>query len=103
MVGVEKIPRHLQKTVTGIVCYLIENPNAKDTESGVQRWWLDEKHSQGYAQEALDWLVQRNWVTVRDTGVSKRLYGLNKTQLEAMQNFLRTTEKLIENHNDEDR
>jgi len=92
-VNTHEVPGHIRAISVQIVSYLLKNPDAKDTKDGVQRWWLDERYSQEYAQEALDWLVQQKWVTVRETGALVPLYGLNKIKLHAIQKFLKTIEK----------
>lgn len=76
-----------------ILRHLIEHPEAKDTRQGIIRWWLpdagDERREEE-VQQAIDWLVAQNWLVKRDTTSSQTLYGMNRTTLEAIEEFLKT-------------
>jgi len=77
--------------VQHILRHLIKYPNAKDTLHGIRRWWFKDsvERSDTEVQEALDTLVQRGWLTQRQTATSQRFYGLNAAKLEEIKVFLR--------------
>ena len=71
---------------------LIERPDAKDTLEGIRNWSLPRdfiSREKITVQEALDFLVSREWVTERRRGSSGKIYGLNKNRLKEIQDFLR--------------
>jgi hypothetical protein len=75
----------------GILQYLIEHPDAKDTTEGILKWWLPEGHRWGRreVQAALDLLTSKRWLTKRGTTPSKEIYGINKGRLQEIRSFLR--------------
>lgn len=76
-----------------ILRHLIDHPEAKDTRQGIIRWWLPDTGSERRGEEvqqAIDWLVVQDWLVKRDTTSSQTLYGLNRTKLEVIEEFLKT-------------
>jgi hypothetical protein len=76
-----------------ILRHLIEHPEAKDTRRGIVRWWVPDvgvERREEEVQQAIDWLVTQNWLVKRDTASSQTLYGMNRTKLEAIEEFLKT-------------
>ena len=77
-----------------ILHYLIEHPDAKDTVSGILRWWLP-ANPRGWeeqdVQQALDVLVVKAWVTRRQLISSEVLYGLSPSKIQEIQDFLQET------------
>ena len=74
-----------------ILRYLIEHPGAKDTLTGINKWWLvinEGEWGKAVVQEALDLLVERGWLTVRRMFSLRRIYGLDPTRLEEIRAFL---------------
>jgi hypothetical protein len=72
---------------TAILRYLIEHPDAKDTASGIARWWLSPHHDEwkrDVIQTAIDGLVARGWLIRRETTPSHVVYGLDKQHLETI-------------------
>lgn len=77
--------------IQAILHYLIKNPDAKDTIEGVRTWWLPEgyqKQRQEELEETIDFLVSKNWLTLRMTSHKKKIYGLNKDFCEQVMNYL---------------
>lgn len=82
-----------------ILHYLMRHPDAKDTMTGILRWWLPREgveRKEEEVQEALDTLVARGWVTTRQTTPSQSLYWLNQEKLEEIKAFLRELEGAAE-------
>jgi len=83
-------PGSRRKVIQGILQYLIEHPEAKDTVEGIRRWWLPRdvgEWGEEEVQQALDDLVERGWLTTRETAPSHTIYGLNRDRLEEIEKF----------------
>jgi response regulator of citrate/malate metabolism len=75
----------------GILQYLVEHPDAKDTLEGIHKWWLSEGQSnwsRDKVQKALDGLTSKGWLTKRGTKPSKQIYGINSDRLEEIKSCL---------------
>jgi hypothetical protein len=74
----------------GILQYLVEHPDAKDTIEGILKWWLPDGRvwKRGEVQEALNLLTSKEWLTRRGTVPSKEIYGINKNRLQEIKSFL---------------
>jgi hypothetical protein len=74
-------PGNTEQVIREILKYLIEHPDAKDTPEGIGKWWRS-KGGSGWRQEelqqALDSLVTKGWLIVRELSPSQKAYGLNK-------------------------
>jgi hypothetical protein len=80
-----------QQVTRGILQYLVEHPDAKDTLEGIYKWWLPKAHNERGKEEirkALDLLTLKGWLTKRRTVPSKEFYGINKDRLQEIRNFL---------------
>jgi hypothetical protein len=80
-----------QQVMRGILQYLVEHPDAKDTPEGIYKWWLPKGHSdwrKAEVQRALDLLTSKGWLTKRGTVPSKEIYGINKDKLGEIKNLL---------------
>ena len=78
-----------------VLSYLCTNPNAKDTAEGVEDWWLRRWGAyidEAAVKEALDYLVERDWITVRGSLSGHRLYSLNQTRTIELQQLLGSRE-----------
>ena len=84
----------VEEAVRGILQYLVEHPDAKDTIEGILKWWLPARH-RGWLNEevqgALDFVTSKGWLTKRETTPSKTIYGANKDRFDEIQNFLRVS------------
>jgi hypothetical protein len=83
--------RQRRGVIRGVLRYLISNPDAKDTTEGIRRWWLPEAYRErrrGELSEILQFLVSKNWLTVRMTPQKEKLYGLNKSHKQEVIAFL---------------
>jgi hypothetical protein len=81
-----------EQVIRGILQYLVEHPDAKDTPEGIYKWWLPESYreqGQEKLEETLDFLGSRRWLSIRRTSQQKKLYGLNKNFMEQIKNYLR--------------
>jgi len=76
--------------IRGILQYLVEHPDAKDTIEGILKWWLPDGHrwGRGEVQKALDLLVSKAWLTKRVTIPTKEVYGINKDRTQEIRSFL---------------
>jgi hypothetical protein len=81
--------------IHSVLHYLITNPDAKDGIDGILKYWLPKGQAElgrEEAQAALDLLVSKGWLTVRQSASSIKLYGMNKHRLEEIKNFLHASE-----------
>ena len=80
----------------GIVRYIVEHPDAKDTIDGIVAWWRPPAAA-GWSprdvRAALDFLSARSWVTVRAVGEDVRLYGASTGRLKEIIAFLADLER----------
>jgi hypothetical protein len=89
-----------RKDVTGlaneVLSYFLRNPRAVDTLEGVTRWRLLEQRIHIHLQEtseALDWLVERNFLLKIDSPLSDSCYGLNAANRPKAEEFVRKNQK----------
>ena len=76
-----------------ILGYLCSHPEAKDTASGVGKWWLRTagiEADMNQVQVALDYLVGLGWLTVSGNYSGLTVYGLNKERQPVLQRFLQS-------------
>lgn len=74
-----------------ILGYLCSHPDAKDTAIGVGKWWLRAEGvdaEMGCVHGALNYLVERRWITSAGGAAGLKVYGLNQTRKAALQQFL---------------
>ncbi len=79
---------HLIRT---ILSYLTEHPGAKDTTEGIFAWWIgagQQVVTKDDVQQAINWLVWRGWMTIREVKPSQSIYGLCEQNLEQIETFL---------------
>ncbi len=82
-----------QRVIRGILLYLIEHPDAKDTMKGILKWWMPRGYLERGGKEiqrALDYLVMQGWLTTCPKVLQKDLiiYGVNKERLEQIKTFM---------------
>lgn len=74
-----------------ILSYLVEHPDAKDTIEGIMKWWLskgDTEREKDEVQEAIDFLVARRWLVMREIADSKKIYGVESERLGEIRFYL---------------
>jgi hypothetical protein len=74
-----------------ILRYLVEHPSAKDTVSGIQKWWLPESmrvEGKRKTEECLDLLVSKGWLVARTSPRSETIYSLDESRLPEIGKFL---------------
>src|SRR5262245_59132786 len=67
-----------------ILGYLCSHPHARDTASGVARWWLaagGSESTHAEVEKALNHLAESGWVIVFRSPARQPIYGLNPTRL----------------------
>lgn len=77
-----------------LLSYLCANPEAKDTADGIEDWWLRGcviDVDQTSVKEALNYLVTRDWLTVRGNSSGCCIYGLNQTRKTELQWIFRSS------------
>jgi hypothetical protein len=74
-----------------ILRYLVIHPLAKDTISGIERWWLgQDKHPESRRRigDALNLLLKKGWLIERCSPQSETIYYLNQNSLPEIKDFL---------------
>jgi hypothetical protein len=77
--------------VREILRYLVANPRAKDTISGIEKWWLAQSvslESRSQLEQGLESLVSKDWLVRRCSPQSETIYSLNENALTEIQKFL---------------
>jgi hypothetical protein len=79
--------------IRDILIHLIKHPDAKDTADGIHKFWLSAQtahRSPAKVREALTYLSeQKRWLTQKNAGAAVTLYGLDKSYVDEIQEFLR--------------
>jgi hypothetical protein len=82
----------LSEFVEEILRYVVAHPGAKDTVSGIQKWWLPRRISEEgkrKIEESLKLLVSKGWLIERRPPQSETIYSLNENSLEEINDFLK--------------
>lgn len=85
----EKLPR--DEVVVWILCYVVAHPRAKDTISGIEKWWLSKSISpegKRRIEESLKLLVSKGWLVARSSPRAETIYSLNEKSLPEITEFL---------------
>ena len=81
----------LSEFVAEILRYVVAHPGAKDTVSGIQKWWLPRRISEegkGKIAKSLKLLVSKGWLIERCPPQTETIYSLNENRLEEINRFL---------------
>lgn len=84
-----EIPR--DDFVVEILRYVVAHPRAKDTISGIEKWWLSpEFRGKGASrtEQVLDLLVNKGWLISRRSPQSETIYSLNESIVDEIKEFL---------------
>ena len=71
-----------------ILEYWLKHPEAKETVTGIHCVWLKNWSNHEAVKQALDYLMQREWVAVRVPPPPEEIYKLNQGHLKEMMKFL---------------
>lgn len=85
----EEMPR--DEVILEILRYVVAHLTAKDTISGIEKWWLSESTSREgkrKIEESLNLLVAKGWLIRRCSPQSETLYSLNENSLPEINQFL---------------
>ena len=77
--------------VKEILEHLLHHPRAKDTQTGIIRWWRPDgspERSPAEVEEALEWLVAEGFLTERGVGAAEKIYGGNPRRRREIQRHL---------------
>ena len=77
--------------IVEILRYLVSHPEAKDTISGIEKWWLStsmSREGKKKIEEGLNLLVARGWLIERRSPQSETIYSLNENSLPKINNCL---------------
>ena len=78
--------------IRDILIHLIKHQDAKDTAEGIHKFWLSAQtahQSRDKVREALKYLSEeKRWLTQKKAGAALTLYGLDKTYIDEIQDFL---------------
>lgn len=81
----------IDSLVREILRYLVAHPRAKDTISGIEKWWLAKSvslESRSQLEQGLELLVSKDWLVRRCSPRSETIYSLNENSLTEIQKFL---------------
>ena len=68
-----------------ILRYLTAHPDARDTARGIREWWIPYDTTDDEVRDAIEWLIERNWLTVlHPVGC----YGLNRNARAEIERWL---------------
>ncbi|MBA3357672.1 MAG: hypothetical protein H0U18_17375 [Pyrinomonadaceae bacterium] len=85
----EELPR--DEFIVEILRYVVAHRRAKDTVSGIEKWWLSKSIGQGgkrKLEELLNLLVAKGWLIGRCSPQSETIYSLNENGLTEINEFL---------------
>ena len=86
-------PEELQRDdlLVEILRYVIAHPKAKDTVSGIEKWWLSQSISgegRKRIEALLNSLVAKGWFISRRSPQAETIYSLNEDTLHEILEFL---------------
>ena len=82
----------LSEFVVDILRYVVAHPAAKDTVSGIEKWWLSprlRREGKRKIGESLELLVSKGWLIERCSPQSETIYSLNEKGLSEINDFLK--------------
>jgi len=77
--------------IVEILRYVVAHPKAKDTVSGIEKWWLSKstrREGKRKIEESLNRLVYRGWLVARSSPQAETIYSLNENGLPEIRQFL---------------
>jgi hypothetical protein len=81
----------LSEFVVEILRYVVAHPGAKDTVSGIEKWWLPRRISgegKRKIEDSLELLVSKGWLIERCSPQAETIYSLNENSLGEINDFL---------------
>lgn len=85
----EELPR--DEFIVEILRYVVTHPGAKDTISGIEKWWLSQcigREGKRRIELSLNLLVSRGWLIGRYSPQGETIYSLNENGLPEINEFL---------------
>ena len=85
----EGLPR--DEFIVAILRYVVAHPRAKDTISGIEKWWLSQslsREGKRKIETSLNMLVAKGWLTGRCSPQAETIYSLNENGLREINEFL---------------
>lgn len=77
--------------IVDILRYVVAHPGAKDTISGIEKWWLSKsisREGKRKIEASLDLLVSKGWLIGRCSPQAETIYSLNENGLTEINEFL---------------
>jgi len=87
----------VQLVIYEILQYLIDNPDAQDTEEGIATWWLLDqaiKHKTALVKEALKRLVKDHLVIEQERSDSRTDYKMNRRRRKKIISLLQQRDRI---------
>jgi len=80
-----------EEAMRDILQYLVEHPDAKDGIEGIRQWWKPQgkpQRRQSEIQRALDLLVEKKWIVVRELSRAHKVYGIDRKHIAEIKDYL---------------
>ncbi|MCA9456674.1 MAG: hypothetical protein KC587_08425 [Nitrospira sp.] len=82
-----------QEVILAISKYMLGNPNAKDTEEGVKKWWMEGKFSKEEIRSGLHWFVEKEWILKRLLPGGNQVFCMNPDHKQDVLNYLKEQDR----------
>lgn len=92
-------PIEVQEVICRVMEYLVENPDAKDTLEGIERWWLGvgkRTPSRDLVRRAVKSLLGAGWMIQDSLGERLVVYGVSELGVREGTTYLNQVQQSFE-------